>query len=353
MELLDETVDVNLEDHQELLTLDGSLDGPGSQHSHGSYHSWNCGKMAFSTTTPSTMMTTTMTMMKKMATSSPFSIPQQAQAQQKPSFQESPREPVSSSPTTPTVVIAPSTPPATPSSSSSSSSSFVPQEPTVTPPSTPSSPLSAEMSLWGEWDVPLGRAQEVREFVGNVRFRSLVEQYRPAYHQTTRKPDKTAISMTIFKHITAHGGRFLDKRKAGKRNLGNGNGGTTVFEWYQIPQDKALAKISQALRLGTRPVRKYTAAPPVPEMAGYHYRQNSSGSYGYTAGGDYHQQQHQYAAYHAQYHHHYHHHQQQQQPQYQEQPSHYASAAPVKLPTNIPPTAQPSNDVQVEQSAKR
>ena len=133
---------------------------------------------------------------------------------------------------------------------------------------------------WGEWDVPLGRSQEVREFIGNQRYRALVEQYREAYIKATRRVEKTCISNTIFATIHGHGGRFLDKKivsstAAAAQQRSNDNtiktesdhGGapstTTTCstaaatttgsgpreQWYEISQEKALAKISQALRI--------------------------------------------------------------------------------------------------------
>ena len=116
-------------------------------------------------------------------------------------------------------------------------------------------PLATMMSSsiqWGEHDVPLGRCQEVREHVGNIRYRELVEQHRPAYQKTTRKSDKNVISTMIYNIIRTNGGRFLDRKKSKdpKKMFASTN------EWYEIPQDKAIAKIAQSLRNGIRPVKK-------------------------------------------------------------------------------------------------
>jgi len=172
--------------------------------------------------------------------------------------------------TQPVPVTTATAPQPIPTSSSNSNSS----------PTTPPPDVHQEMSQWGEWDVPLGRAQEVREFIGNVRFRDLVEHYRPAYHATTRKPEKTTISTTIFQTIAQNGGRFLDKKKTARKTVTAQGTCTTVYEWFEIPQDKALAKISQALRLGTRPVRKFVA-PVVAEWTGYQYQAQQGQQQGY------------------------------------------------------------------------
>lgn len=100
---------------------------------------------------------------------------------------------------------------------------------------------------WGEWDVPLGRAQEVRVHIGNVRFRHLVETHRPAYLEAERRSEKSFITNKVYTTVTENGGRFLDK-------------GAKENEWQEISQDKALAKVSQALRTGTRPVKKSSKA---------------------------------------------------------------------------------------------
>jgi len=110
-----------------------------------------------------------------------------------------------------------------------------------------------DTSVWGEWDVPLGRNQQVREHIGNVRFRKLIDKHRPAYQQAGRKSDKTRIAFEIFSIIHSKQGRFLDKKK--KSTDANGK-----QEWFEIEQDKALSKISQALRKGTRPTRKQIMA---------------------------------------------------------------------------------------------
>mmetsp|Transcript_4924 Transcript_4924/g.13799 ORF Transcript_4924/g.13799 Transcript_4924/m.13799 type:complete len:490 (-) Transcript_4924:65-1534(-) len=102
---------------------------------------------------------------------------------------------------------------------------------------------------WGEHDVPLGRRKEVRTYIGNVRFRQIIDQHRPKYQTFTRKAEKTRMAKEIFFIIKHRGGRFLDPRK-----LSCGKNKSKV-EWFEITPDKAQAKISQALRNGTRPLK--------------------------------------------------------------------------------------------------
>mmetsp|Transcript_26730 Transcript_26730/g.61452 ORF Transcript_26730/g.61452 Transcript_26730/m.61452 type:complete len:253 (+) Transcript_26730:601-1359(+) len=78
----------------------------------------------------------------------------------------------------------------------------------------------------------------------------MVEQYRSAYLAAEKRTDKTAISQRIYAAIKSMGGRFLDKKKKTGKQVANGASLTTVYEWYEIPEEKAIAKVSQALRLG-------------------------------------------------------------------------------------------------------
>lgn len=94
--------------------------------------------------------------------------------------------------------------------------------------------------VWNDWDVPIGRGRAVREFIGNERYRELVEQYRPVYLAVKKRKEKRDISDTIYRTIRSNGGRFL--APCGPRNE----------SWYEISKDKALAKIGQALRIGVR-----------------------------------------------------------------------------------------------------
>lgn len=96
-------------------------------------------------------------------------------------------------------------------------------------------------SNWNDWDVPIGRGRAVREFIGNERYRELVEQHRSTYLRAKKRKDKRDVSLTIYNVIRSNGGRFLAPC------------GTKNESWYQISKDKALAKIGQALRIGVRP----------------------------------------------------------------------------------------------------
>ena len=95
--------------------------------------------------------------------------------------------------------------------------------------------------VWNDWDVPIGRGRAVREFVGNERYRDLIEQYRPTYLRVKKRKEKRDVSVSIYNIIRSNGGRFLAPS------------GLRGESWYEISREKALAKIGQALRIGVRP----------------------------------------------------------------------------------------------------
>ena len=103
---------------------------------------------------------------------------------------------------------------------------------------------------WQDWDVLLGREYSVRAAPGNQRYRDLILQYRPLYKKASRRKEKSAISVTIYRTITSNGGRFLAK------TISDDASRCGDEEWYEISREKALAKIGQAMRVGV------ASAPP-------------------------------------------------------------------------------------------
>ena len=107
---------------------------------------------------------------------------------------------------------------------------------------------STSQIVWNDWDIPIGRSRNVREFVGNTRYRELVEKYRPSYLAVRKRKEKRDISVTIYNIIRSNGGRFLAPT------------GSRGESWYEISKDKALAKIGQALRIGVRPPQQWPSS---------------------------------------------------------------------------------------------
>jgi hypothetical protein len=57
-------------------------------------------------------------------------------------------------------------------------------------------------------DVLFGRGQAYQNHPGNVRFRSLIDEYRDAYEQASRK-EKTKVAVEIVRLLHDRNGRFL------------------------------------------------------------------------------------------------------------------------------------------------
>lgn len=93
-----------------------------------------------------------------------------------------------------------------------------------------------------ENDVLSGRGGATNIHSGNRNFRDLINFHRKTYLQA-RKNDKPAISRAIVRAIRESGGRFL--KKPPKSNL-----------WYEIGDDAAREKASQALRQRAPEMRK-------------------------------------------------------------------------------------------------
>ena len=101
-------------------------------------------------------------------------------------------------------------------------------------------------SGFGTYDVLLGRGGLTTNHNGNRRFRAIVQEHQRAY-LLARKKDKALIAAQIV-DIVKEKGRFLIQRS-------ENDGGTT---WIEVPDKRARAKTSQALREGLDVRRKKT-----------------------------------------------------------------------------------------------
>ena len=97
----------------------------------------------------------------------------------------------------------------------------------------PESPAAIDVVIC-EHDVLCGRGGATNVHAGNIYFRSLINEFRGQY-LLSRKIDKPHISRSIVSKVRARQGRFLKK---------NEEKGT----WYEIGDDLAREKTSQALR---------------------------------------------------------------------------------------------------------
>jgi hypothetical protein len=104
-------------------------------------------------------------------------------------------------------------------------------------------PASTEgLSSFNDADVLSGRGGGTNVHPGNRSFRDLINMHRRAYLKA-RKNDKPAISRAIVRSIRDANGRFL--RKDEKTGL-----------WFEIGDDAAREKTSQALRQRAPEMRK-------------------------------------------------------------------------------------------------
>lgn len=84
-------------------------------------------------------------------------------------------------------------------------------------------------------DVLLGRGRPYQEFPGNIALANELDAQREAYKgKKDRRAAKTNISTQIVKHITANGGRFLQK---------------VNDRWVVVPDIKAREKIAHGFRM--------------------------------------------------------------------------------------------------------
>lgn len=84
-------------------------------------------------------------------------------------------------------------------------------------------------------DVLCGRGGNINTHTGNENFRKLIEIHKRSYLTARFKKDKRLITDTIIKTISDRGGRFLSRES--KSGL-----------WFQVTEEKARDKTSQALR---------------------------------------------------------------------------------------------------------
>ena len=97
-------------------------------------------------------------------------------------------------------------------------------------------PMPYATSSVGKYDVLLGRGGKTNAHEGNVFFREEVAK-RTLEYLGAKKTNKIVIAKSVLDTIHDLGGRFLTLKK---------NGGEEM--WVEVPEKRALAKASQALR---------------------------------------------------------------------------------------------------------
>jgi hypothetical protein len=89
----------------------------------------------------------------------------------------------------------------------------------------------------GEWDVLCGRGGESNNFIGNKKYRSIVNERKEEYRAIPLKQrkEKTAFVRHIVQHVNNCGGRFVDLHEQ-------------TGHYYVVSMERARKKTSQALR---------------------------------------------------------------------------------------------------------
>jgi len=82
-------------------------------------------------------------------------------------------------------------------------------------------------------DVLLGRGGKTNHHLGNIRFRDMARDLKPWYTKL-KKDDKKPISKMLVRKVHENSGRFLKKDSSGR--------------WYEVEEERARKKASQALR---------------------------------------------------------------------------------------------------------
>lgn len=120
--------------------------------------------------------------------------------------------------------------------------------------------ISLYLTLLGFWSIYdfittfffKGKSNKHR---GNSAFRHLISKYKHAY-LSARKYEKRRLSQNLVAFVQNNGGRFLEQNKEDKC-------------WYEIGDDRAKDKVSQAIREGfpmSQIAREYLARDNKPEQ---------------------------------------------------------------------------------------
>jgi hypothetical protein len=98
---------------------------------------------------------------------------------------------------------------------------------------------SNQTSVIGPYDVLCGRGGATNNNIGNQNYRNIVASSMNEY-LGARKKDKILIATKVVHEVYEKGGRFLRRWSESPEN--------SIDVWVEIPESKAIAKTSQALR---------------------------------------------------------------------------------------------------------
>jgi hypothetical protein len=89
-----------------------------------------------------------------------------------------------------------------------------------------------------EKDVLCGRAKQSFSNPGNRRYRAVIEQYREQYQQSSRRAEKSRLTLAVIKVIRDQNSRFL--KPTADRSSSPG--------WVELTDNELYEKVSHALR---------------------------------------------------------------------------------------------------------
>ena len=116
----------------------------------------------------------------------------------------------------------------------------------------PPVPTGALVASLNENDVLLGRGVGPSQYIGNKRFRRLVESRKAEYVALDSYNDKAIVAWEVYNEIHARGGRFLKLVQSGKQ----ARSVVTKGVWRQASEEAALEKCKQALREKQAPLNE-------------------------------------------------------------------------------------------------
>eukprot|EP00797_Seminavis_robusta_P023650 Sro390_g132810.1 Transcriptional regulator (557) ;mRNA; f:22799-25042 len=111
-----------------------------------------------------------------------------------------------------------------------------------------------EITSPGEHDVLLGRGSGASNHLGNIRYRTLVNEYKEKYISASRvdKPKVADEIVHVWRNLTPPG-RFLTRCGGDDDNEGNDNEDFSGGRWVDVGNSRAKTKTCQCLREKDRP----------------------------------------------------------------------------------------------------
>jgi len=105
----------------------------------------------------------------------------------------------------------------------------------------------------GPNDVLYGRGPTSWKHTGNIKWRAVIDSWKVSYNKLTCKKEKKRIAISIVESTRDTGGRFLDIFESEGEPL---KGENNQKVWYDVGDQRAIAKTAQALRENAPKIKK-------------------------------------------------------------------------------------------------